>query len=79
MVTKWEVRQQVRTVDKAWLVAISSSQSERMARMDYERCVASNPDGYFELIRVEHSEDCLAFTPKNDDGSPRWAAQEQQP
>lgn len=63
---RFEIRQQVRTVQKSWLEVISTTEIERVARCDYERFVAENPDGYFELVKVELNEDCLAFTPKFD-------------
>lgn len=63
---RFEIRQQVRTVQKTWLEVIATSESERVARCDYERFVAENPNGYFELVKVEIVEDCLAFTPKFD-------------
>ena len=60
---RWEVRQKVRTVDKAWLVAVFESDHERVARQSYERLVRDNPEAYFELVAVLHSEVCRLFTP----------------
>lgn len=62
---RFEIRQQVRTVQKAWLEVVATSESERVARCDYERLVQAHPDEYFELVKIEVMEDCLAFTPKN--------------
>lgn len=60
---KWVLRQKVRTVDKAWLVDIFETDHERIARQDYDRLVRDNPDAYFELVAVLHSEVCRLFTP----------------
>ena len=60
---KWVLRQKVRTVDKAWLVDIFETEHERIARQDYDRLVRDNPDAYFELVAVVHSEVCRLFTP----------------
>lgn len=60
---QWVVRQQVRTARKSWLVDVSESDIERVARQDYERLVAENPNDYFELVAVMHTETCQAFTP----------------
>jgi hypothetical protein len=64
MAERFEIRQQVRTVSKAWLETIATGTFERPIRMDYDRLVAENPEEYFEFVRVEVVEDCLAFTPK---------------
>lgn len=63
LVTTFEVRQQVRTVNKGWLESVSSNECARIVRMDYDRLVAEYPSAYFELVKIEHKEDCLAFTP----------------
>ena len=60
---KWEVRQEVRTVDKVWLVAVFESDHERVARQSYDRLVRDNPEAYFELVAVLHGEVCRLFTP----------------
>lgn len=60
---KWVLRQKVRTVEKAWLVDIFETEHERIARQDYARLVRDNPDAYFELVAVVHSEVCRLFTP----------------
>jgi IS5 family transposase len=60
---KWVVRQQVRTVEKAWLVDLYESDIERVARIAYDRWVRENPEAYFELVAVAHFEVCRAFTP----------------
>lgn len=61
MVT-YEVRQKVSTIKKAWLEVVFSCSYERPARMTYETCKAEYPEGYFELVKIETSEDCLDFT-----------------
>lgn len=60
---RWVIRQQVRTVEKRWLVDLFETDHERIARQDYDRLVRDNPDAYFELVAVLHSEVCKAFTP----------------
>lgn len=66
---EWVVRQQVSTVNKSWLVDLSTSKTERAARMDYDRHVRDNPDSYFELVVVMSAEVCKAFTPHKGAGS----------
>jgi hypothetical protein len=60
---KWVVRQKVRTVDKAWLVDVFDTEHERVARQSYDRLVRDNPEAYFEMVAVLHSEVCRLFTP----------------
>jgi hypothetical protein len=60
---KWVVRQKVRTVDKAWLVDVFDTDHERVARQSYDRLVRDNPEAYFEMVAVLHSEVCRLFTP----------------
>lgn len=64
MSTVYEIRQQVSTVEKSWLVTIAAGPIERVLRNTYDRLVADNPDMYFEFVRVTTDETCLAFTPK---------------
>jgi hypothetical protein len=59
----FEIRQQVRTVEKRWMETIHKEQSLRMLEMIYEGLVKNNPDDYFELVQVNNSEKCLAYTP----------------
>ena len=61
---RWVVRQKVSTAHKGWLVDVSDSEYERVARMDYDRLVRENTDAYFELVAVANAEVCCAFTPK---------------
>lgn len=60
---KWVVRQKVSTVGKAWLVDVFETEYERVARQSYDRLVRDNPEAYFELVAVMHSEVCKLFTP----------------
>ena len=41
----------------------NGSDYERAARMRYDELVRTYPMTYFELLKIEHTEDCLAFTP----------------
>jgi len=61
--TKFEIRQFVRTTRKGWLEVVSETEIERLAVQEYERMKAENPGEYFELVRITHDEDCMAFTP----------------
>jgi hypothetical protein len=62
----FEIRQEVKTVEKSWLETIHTSGSLRILEMTYGDLVKNNPDDYFELVRVFKEEKCLAFTPKLD-------------
>jgi len=61
---RFEIRQQVKTVEKSWLETIHSSQSHRVLKMTYDNLVKNNPNEYFELVKVVHDEICLEFTAK---------------
>ena len=63
MVVTFEIRQEVRTICRQWLETIFANNSERVARSSYETMVQEHPEDYFELVRVERDEACLAFTP----------------
>lgn len=65
MSTKYEIRQSVYCVNKRWHETVYSTQVERMARRSFEEMVIDNPNDYFELVKVEHSETCLEFTSKD--------------
>jgi len=62
----FEVRQQVKLVNRSWLEQVYISESERVATMTYKSLVAENPDCYFELVEVEHNEKTVLFTSKVD-------------
>lgn len=62
MAVKYEIRQQVRTVHKAWMEVIASGEWERTIRNDYDRFVKEFPNDYFELVLLNYSESCLEFT-----------------
>jgi hypothetical protein len=38
---------------------------ERMARLEFDRLKRGFPAEYFELVKIEHNEECLEFTPVN--------------
>ena len=67
MAIRYEIRQQVKTVNKRWLEVVFCSDIERVAGTSYDTLKKEHPDEYFELVRVNHIEECLAFTPKFDD------------
>lgn len=56
----YEVRQLVKTVRGNRLEAIAETEFERVAHIDFDRLCKERPDQYFELVRVEHHEHCLA-------------------
>ncbi len=60
---KYEVRQLVGNIKGKRLEVVYTTEVERVAKMSYKGVVEENPDEYFELIKVEHKEECLEFTP----------------
>jgi len=62
MAYKYEIRQQVETINKKWLVPVYETKSERIAKLEYERIVNDNPKKYFELVFIDITEDCIKFT-----------------
>lgn len=62
----FEVRQQVATIRQKWLVKIYETPSERLGQLEFERCRTEHPGEYFELVRVEAHEACLAYTLQRD-------------
>ena len=64
MSTKYEIRQQVRTVVMSRLEPIDSFGADyvRAARNAYERLRATYPSEYFELVKVTVEEECLDHT-----------------
>lgn len=63
MATRYEVRQLIGTVDKKWLHAVFTTEFERVAQVSYDRYREENPGEYFELTKIESSEECLAYSP----------------
>lgn len=64
MATRYIVKQQVEMIGKKWLEQVYESEFERPARMTYESCKLDAPHGYFELVKVVTTEECLDFTPR---------------
>lgn len=62
MTIKYEIRQEVRTVIGCRLEPVFITPTERLAELSYASLVAANPGEYFELLKIEHSETCLALT-----------------
>lgn len=62
----FEIRQQVRTTKQRWLEVVERETHERLARQEYARLKDANPDEYLELVKIDRTETCLAFTPKFD-------------
>ena len=59
MATHFEIRQFVKRVSGGTLEAVYTSTYERSARMTFSRLREDHPSDYFELVRVEHDEQCL--------------------
>jgi hypothetical protein len=59
---EYQIRQQVKTINKNWLEIVWKTKSERVALLEFERIVNQNPDDYFELVFVDITEDCIKFT-----------------
>lgn len=62
----YEIRQQVKTVEKRWLETVYKGPILRVLEITYDELVKDNPDDYFEIVQVTHDEKCLAYTPKID-------------
>ena len=62
MAITYEVRQYIGTVNKKWMEVVFSGMVERLAGFEYNRLKDENPSEYFELVKIEKTEDCLAFT-----------------
>lgn len=58
---KYEVRQEVRNINKSWLEVVFTTEFERVARSTYERCCTDHPNTCFELVKITTEIDCLAF------------------
>lgn len=65
---RYEIRQFVRTVVSGRHEVVFETISEREARLSYAELVRDHPAEYFELVRVQRTEQCLAFTPKESKG-----------
>ena len=64
MTLRYEIRQQVRTVQKTWLEVVSQPTSERTAMNEFEQLRDQYPGTYFEVVRIEVIEKCLGHTCK---------------
>jgi len=63
MTINYKIIQHVKTVNKGWHEIVFSTPIERIAGREFNELKAEHPGEYFELIKVEHKETCLAFTP----------------
>jgi hypothetical protein len=66
MAYKYEIRQQVETIDKKWLVPIFETPIERVAKNEFDKIVNDHTGKYFELVFIDVTEDCMKFTPITD-------------
>lgn len=62
MQIRYEIRQQVCSVQRAWLEVIDQPTSERAALNSFRNYCEKNPGTYFEVVRIEMSEACLGHT-----------------
>jgi hypothetical protein len=68
-VTKFVIKEFVRTTKGVTTQIAYQSEYERAARMSMKEIARDNPNTYFELLKVEHSEELLMWTPYDKDGS----------
>lgn len=61
--TKYEVRQFLKSVSRGFMSTVFESPSERVARSTYDDLKINHPDEYFELVEINSEEKCLAFSP----------------
>jgi len=62
MATNFVIRQSVRSIKECRHEVVFSTQCERTARYSYKEAIKDYPDEYFELVKVEHAEECLEYT-----------------
>lgn len=67
--TKYVIKEFVRTTKGVTTQIAYQSESERVARMSMKEIARDNPNTYFELLKVEHNEELLMWTPYDEDGS----------
>lgn len=63
MATKYVVKQQVASVKEKWLVELYDTTVEQLAIEYFEKLRAEHPGTYFEVVKIEHQEVCLHYTP----------------
>lgn len=61
MTTIYQVKQQVHSVNKSWMVILSESPLERVSKLYFDELVKEHPGVYFELIKITTSEECLRY------------------
>ena len=61
---QYSIMQMVRRVDRNTREEVQSFGADylRSAKMRFEELKRSYPDEYFELLKIEHTEECLDFT-----------------
>lgn len=62
---EFQVRQMVVSVKGNWMVTLEKYPIERLAREEFDRLRQENQKGYFELVCLESSETCIAYTKEN--------------
>ena len=63
--TQYSIAQMVRRVDANTREIVQTFGVEylRSAKMRFEELNRAYPDEYFELLKIEHTEQCIDFTP----------------
>jgi len=60
----FKIVQQINSVRRGFRETVFNGQIERIARLEFNRLKEDWPEEYFELLKIEHRETCLEFTPK---------------
>ena len=63
MSTMYSIRHLVHRLHDNEMEQLLSVDSESFAMADYRRYCSNYPNEYFEIVKVEHNETCLSFTP----------------
>ncbi len=63
MIVNFKIEQHVKSVRKGWREIVFSTSIKRLAMVEFNTLKSEYPDEYFELIKVERQETCIAFTP----------------
>ena len=70
MALKYEIRQQVKTVNDSWFVVVYEDYSGIGAKDEYQRLTEAHPDATLQVVEVWHTECPVASTPDNAAAKP---------
>lgn len=56
----------VKNVRNSWLDIVLENHSKQFAEKQFHKMVKENPNDYFELVELRHSEECLKHTLKKE-------------